>query len=405
MVYIYYIFSFVLILVFAYLSFTATYLFTLALAGLLRKRKLHDRSGHHHQRVAILVPCYKEDAIIIHTVRNLLDHDYPEDKFMVFVIADLLKDETLSILDTMRCKVIKVSFEVSTKARALHAALNHIPQEDFDVALILDADNVLAPGGLVKINRVFNSGLQAVQCHRIAKNEDTPLAVLDAINEEINNNLLRKGQWALGFSATASGSGMAFRFSLLKEIFNMPHILQNNGEDKEIDIQLLKRGIKMAYLEDALVLDEKVASLNAFKKQRLRWVEAYLNYVFRLFYKDLRPSSLKFEFWNRFFQLMLLPRSLYLMMLLSAGLIFTAGYYFQFPFYHPSPFSLLIFGGLYFITLMLCMPSSYVNWRTLRSLALLPAVLIAMIITVTRVKPGRKEFIHTPKSYTETNFQ
>jgi cellulose synthase/poly-beta-1,6-N-acetylglucosamine synthase-like glycosyltransferase len=404
MVYLYYFLSCIFILAFAYLSFTATYLFAVALAGLFRKRKMRSHSDRY-QRIALLVPCYKEDAIIIDTVSRLQHHDYPTDKFSVFVIADSLKPATLIKLSTMECHVVEVSFDISTKAKSLHRALNMIPENEFDIALILDADNVLTPGCLEKVNHVFNAGFQAVQCHRTAKNENTPLAVLDAINEEINNGLLRKGQWALGFSATASGSGMAFRFSLLKEIFNLPHIVESNGEDKEIDVQLLRRRIKMVYLEDALILDEKVATFHAFKKQRLRWVEAYLNYVFRLFYKDLRSSSVRFEFWNRFFQLMLLPRSLYLMMLFGAALVFTAGYYFEFPFYHPSPFVLLVFAGLYFVTLLLCLPASYFNWRTFKSLALLPMVLMAMVITVAKVKPNRREFIHTPKSVTETKFQ
>jgi cellulose synthase/poly-beta-1,6-N-acetylglucosamine synthase-like glycosyltransferase len=402
--YLYYTLSFISVAAFLYLSFTATYLFTVALAALFLKRKFNSQHDPL-KRIAILIPCFKEDVIIFDTVNALLQQDYPKSNFEIFVIADSLKPSTISRLRGMECIVIPVAFDISTKAKSLHAALNHIPESEFDIALILDADNILAPGCLFKITHAFNSGFQAVQCHRVAKNENTPLALLDAINEEINNGLLRKGQWALGFSATASGSGMAFNFKLIKEIFNLPHILQNNGEDKEIDIQLLRRKIKMAYMEDALVLDEKVASFNAFKKQRLRWVEAYLNYVFRLFYKDLRPSSVRFEFWNRFFQLMLLPRSLYLLMLMGVGAVFALGYYFQFPFYHPSPWMLLAFAMLYFITLLLCLPGSYRNWRTMKSLAVLPMVFTAMIITVAKVKPGRKEFIHTPKSFTQTKLQ
>jgi cellulose synthase/poly-beta-1,6-N-acetylglucosamine synthase-like glycosyltransferase len=404
MVYLYFVLSFLFVVVFIYLSFTATYLFTVALAAVIRKRKLNS-SDVSLKRIAILLPSYKEDGIVLDTVKSLIDHNYPRESFQLFVIADSLKPITISKLREMDCSVIEVSFDISTKAKSLHAALNYINEDEFDIALILDADNILAPDCLRQINQAFNSGVHAVQCHRIAKNENTPLAVLDAINEEINNRLLRKGQWALGFSATASGSGMAFNFKLLKEIFNMPHILNNNGEDKEIDIQLLRRKIKMAYLDNALVLDEKVSSFNAFRKQRLRWVEAYMNYVFRLFYKDLRTSSGRFEFWNRFFQLIVLPRSLYLIILFVAGVVFTAGYYFKFPFYHPSPWLLLAFGLLYFLTLFICLPASYVNWRTMRSLALLPSILMTMVITVAKVKPGRKEFIHTPKSYTETKFQ
>jgi cellulose synthase/poly-beta-1,6-N-acetylglucosamine synthase-like glycosyltransferase len=401
MEYLNYLFSAILIAIFLYFSLTTIYLFTVALAGLIKS----PNSNSHNtlqKRIALLIPCYKEDSIIVNTVTSLLNHDYNKNNYKIFVIADSLRPETLTALEAVSCQVVKVSFEVSTKAKSLHATLNHIPAHDFDIALILDADNQLAQGCLKKIAQAFTAGAQAVQCHRIAKNENTPLALLDAINEEINNVLLRRGQWALGFSATASGSGMAFEFNLLKEIFNVPHILQNNGEDKEIDIQLLKRKIKMAYLEEAYVLDEKVSSFGAFKKQRLRWVEAYLNYVFRLFYKDSRTAFKRLDFWNKFFQLVLLPRSLYLIMILTAGIIFIVGAQVEFPFYYPSPWLWLSFTILYSVTLLLCMPLNYANWRTLRSLALLPFILFSMAVTLIKVKPGRKEFIHTPKSFVTT---
>ena len=404
MIVVYYILSAILLVLFLYLVFTSVYLFAIALASIFKKREFHS-TDVSQRKIAVLIPCYKEDIIIIDTVNSLLKHDYPKHLFELFVIADQLQPPTIEKLKLMGARVIEVTFEISTKARSLHAALNHIADSAYDIAFILDADNLLAPGCLKKVNHAFSSGCKAVQCHRIAKNENTPLAVLDAINEEINNSLLRKGQWALGHSATASGSGMAFEFSLLKEIFNLPHILQNNGEDKEIDIQLLKRKVNMGYIHDALVLDEKVSSFNAFRKQRLRWVEAYLNYVFRLFYKDLRPSSSRYEFWNRFFQLMILPRSLYILTLIALSCVFVIGSQVGFPFYHPSPWWLVGVAVLYFTTLLLCLPRSYVTWRTVKSLALLPIVFIAMMITVTKVKPKRKEFIHTPKSYSQSEVE
>ena len=53
---------------------------------------------------------------------------------------------------------------------------------------------------------------------------------------------------------------MAFKTALIREIFSTQGILENPGEDREIDIQLMQRKIKMEFLDDALVYDEKVAS-------------------------------------------------------------------------------------------------------------------------------------------------
>ncbi len=125
--------------------------------------------------------------------------------------------------------------------------------------------------------RHFMPDFQAIQCHRTAKNKNTAVALLDAMSEEININLFRRGPAVAGLSAAPIGSGMAFKTSLIREIFSTQEILENPGEDREIDMQLMQRKIKMEFLDDALVYDEKVASAGVFEKQRVRWLEAQVN--------------------------------------------------------------------------------------------------------------------------------
>ena len=85
-------------------------------------------------------------------------------------------------------KVIEVSFENSTKSKALNEAMRRL-EKNYDYAIILDADNLMEPEFLKKMNNAFNSGYQAVQGHRKAKNLNTNYAILDAASEEINNNI------------------------------------------------------------------------------------------------------------------------------------------------------------------------------------------------------------------------
>ena len=81
---------------------------------------------------------------------------------------------------------------------------------DTEIVMILDADNIMAPGCLEKVNAAFHAGL-AMQCHRTAKNKNTPVALLDAMSEEININLFRRGPSVAGLSAAPIGPGMAFQ--------------------------------------------------------------------------------------------------------------------------------------------------------------------------------------------------
>ena len=97
---------------------------------------------------------------------------------------------------------------------------------------------------LNQVNNEFSKGSLVVQCHRMAKNRDTSLAILDAISEEIRINIFFSGQRAFGLSAELIGSGMAFDFGLLKSILQNKRIQDSPGEDKEIFLQLIKQADK-----------------------------------------------------------------------------------------------------------------------------------------------------------------
>src|ERR1700759_4021026 len=90
-------------LVFAYCAFSVVYLFILSLWGRLFYRRQRPSSGGAPTRsVALLVPAYKEDGIILSTAENLLALDYPRDLFDVYIIADGFREETLASLRSLR---------------------------------------------------------------------------------------------------------------------------------------------------------------------------------------------------------------------------------------------------------------------------------------------------------------
>jgi hypothetical protein len=69
------------------------------------------------------------------------------------------------------------------------------PDQDYDIAVVLD-DNVMAPDFFSK-NAAFENDFIAVQGHWTAKTQII-VAILDAISEEINNNIFVKrppGSW------------------------------------------------------------------------------------------------------------------------------------------------------------------------------------------------------------------
>ena len=90
-----------------------------------------------------------------------------ERAYDVVVISDRMKDETNNYLSSLPIELVKVFFENSTKSKALNLAMEQIG--DYDIALVLDADNTIENDFLCQINEIFaNPSVQIVQAHRTA---------------------------------------------------------------------------------------------------------------------------------------------------------------------------------------------------------------------------------------------
>jgi cellulose synthase/poly-beta-1,6-N-acetylglucosamine synthase-like glycosyltransferase len=248
-----------------------------------------------------------------------LKQGYPSGSFDVVVIADSFQPETLAALKKLPVKVLEVVFEKSTKSKSLNAAMA-VLGDNYDIALVLDADNIMAPDFLEKINQAFEAGFPAVQGHRMAKNMNNSMAVLDTISEEINNHIFRKGHRVAGLASGLIGSGMAFEYAMFKK--RMSEIQAIGGFDKELELTMLRDGIKIEYLDDAVVLDEKVQDKAVFENQRRRWLAAQFIYFKRFAWEGIVQFFTRFniDFLDKVYQMVMPPRIL----LLGAVTILTA---------------------------------------------------------------------------------
>ena len=235
---------------FALLGFATAYLFIFALASMRRRRDRFPAARIEH-RMAVLIPAYREDRVIDQSVEAILAQQYPRERYEAVVIADHCAPATLERLGQLPIRLLEVEFENSSKAKALNYAVAQLAAagETFDMAVILDADNTVAPDFLSRLNDGYHSGAQAIQAHRRAKNLHTDTALLDAVSEEINNSIFRKGHVALGVSSALIGSGMAFDYNWFCN--NITQV-SSAGEDKELEVLLLKQGIFIEYLDDVI---------------------------------------------------------------------------------------------------------------------------------------------------------
>ena len=393
-----FIFSVIGLLLAGYLTINVVYLFLSAVAG--RMGKADDGSGvttaDRMRRIAVLIPAYKEDGVILGSVAVNLQQQYPANRYDLIVIADSFLPETLHKLAAYPIKVIPVQFEQSTVQKSITYALNTLADNEYDIVLISDADNHMAPDFLARINQAFGQGWQAVQGHRTAKNTNTSVAVFDAMNEEVNNTIFRAGQRALGLSASLIGSGMAFEPALMKRALNQ--IQTVGGYDKELEMLLAVGGVHVAYLQDAVIYDEKVQNVAVFQRQRTRWVAAQLYFVkayFRIGIEQLIRGN--YQAFNTLVKSLLVPRMILLALLgLLAFVSLLMG---------NGAFEWFACGllGLLVSSLVIAIPPGLWQKVSVRDFAVLPSLIFGMFRSLLNFKQAGKKFLHTP--HTETSEQ
>lgn len=372
-------------------GFSTIYIFIFAIAGLFNFKQKKPKDDIN-RRFAILIPGYKEDTVVIEVTKEALKQNYPKELFDVIIVADGFKDDTLKKLKSLDIRLVVVELEFSTKSRALNAGLRAL-EKDYDIAIVLDADNIMENDFLIKVNKAFAAGNKVIQAHRVAKNMDTPYSILDAASEEINNHIFRKGHRVLGLSSALIGSAMAFEYDYFCTMMEQVEVV--GGFDKEIEVRTLQKKIPIEYLPDAYVYDEKVPNAKTFSNQRRRWLSAQLHFFGKSFLPATKALFLNgnIDLFDKAIQFILIPRILLFGMLTVISLAFLIFA----PFYLAIPWTILLI--MCVLTFLLSTPGYLYNMNTLKALLRIPSGFYHMFLSLLKIKGANKQFIHTKHSY------
>ncbi|HYC86846.1 MAG TPA: glycosyltransferase family 2 protein [Chryseosolibacter sp.] len=383
------------IILLVYFSYVTCYAFIFSTAALFYKSKKTNDSELFN-RIAVLIPAYKEDAVIVDVAASSLKQRYPSDKYDVVVIADSLQGRTLNRLSQLPIKVIEVSFEKSTKVRALNKAME-VLSGPYECALVLDADNVMEENFLRKMNNLYNLRYKAIQGRREPKNENTKMAVLDGLSETINNFIYRQGHNALGLSSSLNGSGMFFEYKSLKEILSTMDSI--GGFDRELEFRLIERGMPVYYAKNVIVFDEKVDKPEVFERQRKRWISSqffYLRKFFKPGIKALLAGNVNY-FNATVLRNMQLPRlmNLGLLTFVTCAAVLLARHLAF------SPIIWVVLLILNIASIAFAIPARLYNRNLFKSILLVPSIFVKMFMLFFKLKGANKSFIHTPHGHVE----
>ncbi len=231
-------------------------------------------------RYAVLICARNEAAVLPQLLRCLRAQDYPAQLFTVFAMADNCTDATATLAAEGGAVVYRRTDPVRVgKGYALQALLTHIEQDcgpdAFDGYFVFDADNLLQPDYITRMNETFSQGYDVVTGYRNSKNYgDNWISAGYALWFLRESEQLNHARGLLGVSCAVSGTGFLFSRQVLQRWNGWPfHLLT---EDLQFTAANVLDGRRVGYCPAAVLYDEQPTTFAQSWQQRLRWAKGYV---------------------------------------------------------------------------------------------------------------------------------
>lgn len=222
--------------------------------------------------MAVLIPAHDEAGGIAGAVASALALDYPRGCYDVYVIADNCTDATAARAAAAGATVYERHDEAhQAKGYALRWMLERLDAAGIrhDAYIVLDADSRLSPNFLRAMARALRSGAQVAQGqYRVLNAAGGSAAGLRAVAFALFNHVRPLGRLAFGWSAGLKGNGMCFARPVLERFGWGAYSL---AEDAEYHLALVRAGIVVRYIPEAVVAAEMPETLRQSRTQQARW--------------------------------------------------------------------------------------------------------------------------------------
>jgi cellulose synthase/poly-beta-1,6-N-acetylglucosamine synthase-like glycosyltransferase len=235
----------------------------------------------YQPRVAVLIPAYNEEKVIVRTIRSVLMSNYKN--IRIIVIDDGSKDKTFQIASETYAKEIAAGrVTVLTKpnggkADALNFALN---QTDEEIYVGIDADGVIAHDAISRLVCHFaNPHIGAVAGNAKVGNRVNLWTRWQALEYITSQNFERRALDLFDVVMVVPGAIGAWRTAAVKA--GGGYHPDTVAEDADLTMNLLEQGYAVIYEDQALAFTEAPVNANGLARQRFRWSFGILQAIFK----------------------------------------------------------------------------------------------------------------------------
>jgi cellulose synthase/poly-beta-1,6-N-acetylglucosamine synthase-like glycosyltransferase len=232
-------------------------------------------------RVAVLIPAYNEEKVIVRTIRSVMMSNYKN--IRVIVIDDGSKDNTYrAAVDAYPADIASGRLTVLTKpnggkADALNFALAQTTEE---VYIGIDADGVIAHDAITNLVAHFaDPRIAAVAGNAKVGNRVNLWTRWQALEYITSQNFERRALDLFDVVMVVPGAIGAWRTEAVKN--GGGYHTNTVAEDADLTMNLLEQGYWVIYEDRALAFTEAPVNMNGLMRQRFRWSFGILQAVFK----------------------------------------------------------------------------------------------------------------------------
>jgi cellulose synthase/poly-beta-1,6-N-acetylglucosamine synthase-like glycosyltransferase/peptidoglycan/xylan/chitin deacetylase (PgdA/CDA1 family)/spore germination protein YaaH len=251
-----------------------------AIIDRLRKRKDYS-TPDYAPRVAVLIPAYNEEKVIVRTIRSVMMSTYKN--IRIIVIDDGSKDRTYDVAreaypaDIASGRLTVLTKPNAGKAEALNFALQHFDEE---IYVGIDADTVIAHDAIARLVPHFaNPAIGAVAGNAKVGNRVNLWTRWQALEYITSQNFERRALDLFDVVMVVPGAIGAWRTAPVKA----GHGYHSNtvAEDADLTMNLLEQGYCVIYEDQALAFTEAPVDMDGLSRQRFRWSFGILQAVWK----------------------------------------------------------------------------------------------------------------------------
>ena len=285
--------------------------------GLFATRHFPKTERGH--RYAILIAARNEAKVLGNLLESIAIQDYHKsfpDMVDVFVVADNCSDETEAVAlrygakcycrhDTTRC----------TKGYALQFLIDNI-QKDYGIQsyegyLVFDADNLLSPDYLSRMNEAFDAGNKIICSYRNTKNFTTNwISASYGLHYLRTIRIEHRARSFLRMATRIQGTGFLFANEIIRNGWKYTSLT----EDRALSADAVVNGYDITYNNDAVFYDEQPIKLRIAMRQRIRWakgnIDAFVESGAKLFLGIFKTKTLHGKLRNFDMLMTIFPRQL-----------------------------------------------------------------------------------------------